>query len=195
MRSSWRRGFNLVEAAIVLGIVGLVIGGIWVAASSIASNMKSNDAQLMFNSIVNSVYTMYGGMPTPSTNTSLDAALAAAKSVPETFINAAGNDIVNPWGGNVNVNIIANSPPVYLRVWMYSVPYGKACIDLVSRIFKTYSSVRNGEASGPTLMYLAVSTNSIMDAPGYGFEQLLNTITARCTGSGSIDISVRFNFP
>jgi len=29
------RGFSLIEAAIVLGIVGLVIGGIWVAASKV----------------------------------------------------------------------------------------------------------------------------------------------------------------
>lgn len=33
-----RRGFNLVEAAIVLGIVGLVIGGIWVAAQQMTRN-------------------------------------------------------------------------------------------------------------------------------------------------------------
>ncbi len=31
-----RMGFNLIEAAIVLAVVGLVIGGIWVAAASLA---------------------------------------------------------------------------------------------------------------------------------------------------------------
>lgn len=30
-----RRGFNLIEAAIVLGVVGLVIGGIWVGAATL----------------------------------------------------------------------------------------------------------------------------------------------------------------
>ena len=30
-----RRGFNLIEAAIVLGVVGLVIGGIWVGAAAL----------------------------------------------------------------------------------------------------------------------------------------------------------------
>ncbi len=34
------RGFNLVEAAIVLGVIGLVIGGIWVAAASVTENRK-----------------------------------------------------------------------------------------------------------------------------------------------------------
>ena len=34
------RGFNLVEAAIVLGIVGLVIGSIWVTAAEINERLK-----------------------------------------------------------------------------------------------------------------------------------------------------------
>jgi type II secretory pathway pseudopilin PulG len=34
-RHNHKKGFSLVEAAIVLGVVGLVIGGIWVAAASV----------------------------------------------------------------------------------------------------------------------------------------------------------------
>lgn len=60
-----RRGFNLVEAAIVLGVVGLVIGGIWVVASSVSTkrgiNAFASDAlQLFYN-----VQRMY---PSPSTD-------------------------------------------------------------------------------------------------------------------------------
>lgn len=40
-----RRGFNLIEAAIVLGVIGLVIGGIWVAAAKVQQNMRVNDAE------------------------------------------------------------------------------------------------------------------------------------------------------
>lgn len=36
------RGFNLIEAAIVLGVVGLVIGGIWVAAAAHQNAFKLN---------------------------------------------------------------------------------------------------------------------------------------------------------
>jgi hypothetical protein len=35
-----RRGFNLIEAAIVLGVIGLVIGGIWVAAASVQREIR-----------------------------------------------------------------------------------------------------------------------------------------------------------
>lgn len=41
-----KRGFNLVEAAIVLGVIGLVIGGIWVAAASATKSLNiSNTAR------------------------------------------------------------------------------------------------------------------------------------------------------
>lgn len=38
-----KRGFNLIEAAIVLGVVGLVIGGLWVAAAKVRENMFVSD--------------------------------------------------------------------------------------------------------------------------------------------------------
>jgi Prokaryotic N-terminal methylation motif len=39
----YRRGFSLIEAAIVLGIIGLVIGGIWIAATSVNKRLFVND--------------------------------------------------------------------------------------------------------------------------------------------------------
>lgn len=38
-----RKAFSLIESAIVLGVVGLVIGGIWVAAATVRENMLAND--------------------------------------------------------------------------------------------------------------------------------------------------------
>ena len=37
-----RRGFSLIESAIVLAVVGLVIGGIWVAASAVHEKVTTN---------------------------------------------------------------------------------------------------------------------------------------------------------
>jgi hypothetical protein len=42
---SRERGFNLIEAAIVLGVVGLVIGGIWVAASAVKDRLDFSELQ------------------------------------------------------------------------------------------------------------------------------------------------------
>jgi len=38
--ASQEQGFSLIEAAIVLGVVGLVMGGIWVAASTVTDKLK-----------------------------------------------------------------------------------------------------------------------------------------------------------
>lgn len=38
----YKRGFNLIEAAIVLAVVGLVIGGIWVAAQGAQQKIRYN---------------------------------------------------------------------------------------------------------------------------------------------------------
>lgn len=44
-RNHTRKGFNLIESAIVLGVVGFVIGGIWTAASSVRANSEFNDVK------------------------------------------------------------------------------------------------------------------------------------------------------
>lgn len=43
-RKSIRRGFSLVEAAIVLAVVGLVVAGIWVAAAAVNDQLKVSKA-------------------------------------------------------------------------------------------------------------------------------------------------------
>lgn len=43
-RHNHKKAFSLIEAAIVLGVVGLVIGGIWVAASAVMENNRINRA-------------------------------------------------------------------------------------------------------------------------------------------------------
>ena len=40
MKTRTRNAFNLIESAIVLGVVGLIIGGIWVAAASYVRSSK-----------------------------------------------------------------------------------------------------------------------------------------------------------
>lgn len=47
-----RRGFNLIEAAIVLGVIGLVIGGIWVAAAAINDRLLVRNMMMLITSAV-----------------------------------------------------------------------------------------------------------------------------------------------
>lgn len=50
-----RSGFSLIEAAIVLGVVGLVIGGIWVAATAVQQKMALNQTVELVNRSVDEI--------------------------------------------------------------------------------------------------------------------------------------------
>ncbi len=55
MRPEKCRGFNLVEAAIVLGVIGLIIGGIWIAASQVSENMTASELSKGFLSAMTEI--------------------------------------------------------------------------------------------------------------------------------------------
>ncbi len=123
-----RRGFNLVEAAIVLGVIGLVIGGIWVAAAAVQSNLRKSDASKGLIQIVQNVRNLYYGQ-TPSASGAITAQLISANAIPGNFIN--GTTAVNPWNGAITVSI-ATATFDQIDVAMASLPRD-ACIELTSR--------------------------------------------------------------
>lgn len=123
-------GFNLVETAIVLGIVGLVIGGIWVAANSVQSNVRKSEASKALIQIVQNVRAMFDGQ-SPSATGSINSAVISARAVPTDFVN--GTNIVNPWNGGVTISLAqAGSQIDSLDIAYASMPRD-VCIELTSR--------------------------------------------------------------
>lgn len=57
MKTKFTQAFSLIETAIVLGVIGLIIGGIWVAAASVSrahrANEITNTMSLIYNNIKN----------------------------------------------------------------------------------------------------------------------------------------------
>lgn len=127
-KSKARRGFNLVEAAIVLGVVGLVIGGIWVAAAAVQSNLRKSDASKGLIQIVQNVRNLYYGQ-SPSATANITTQLINANAIPGNFIN--GTNAVNPWNGAITVTI-AGASTDQIDVLYASVPRD-GCIELTSR--------------------------------------------------------------
>lgn len=95
------RGFSLIEAAIVLGIVGLVIGGIWVAASTVSRNMTNSRMLEATLVMIEKAQRIYKGKPPFSGSTDLDATFIAAGIVPRDLVN--GTSIRSPWGGTITI--------------------------------------------------------------------------------------------
>src|SRR5271170_6840773 len=53
------RGFTLTEIAIVLGIIGLILGAIWVAAAAVYTNMRTSKTTTELLDIVQNMRAMY----------------------------------------------------------------------------------------------------------------------------------------
>lgn len=137
-RRAANKGFNLIEAAIVLGIVGLVVGGIWVAATSVYANLRSKRATDELLGIAQSVRALFA----TSTVTGLGAvdmtaAMAQANVLPTDTMTATpaatlSSNTANPWaGGNIGVASY-NAAGTQFSITFSNVPTA-ACIDFVMR--------------------------------------------------------------
>jgi len=187
------RAFSLIEAAIVLGIIGLVIGGIWVAASTVSEKLKVTEVLQTVNTAVMRVHELYPSnraneFAVPSASTAMAMGL-----FPTSWYNA-GTDKTNhpylaiPAGSMISGSIFFSGFSTYcsgdectytVNLTMYGVPK-KPCIaiasDLASRIPATYSQV-------------TVSASSTND-----FTQPTNlqAITAACNNSSNNNIILYF---
>lgn len=110
---SWRlRAFSLIEAAIVLAVVGLVIGGIWVAASAVSFSrnvtaLTSDIATIAQNirSKGNGTFWVGPVVSSGSTTTYLQNTLFSMKLIPSNWgMDASQTYLVDPYfGGYLSV--------------------------------------------------------------------------------------------
>lgn len=116
-----KQGFNLVEAAIVLGIVGLVIGGIWTTAASVYSNRRVSEGMEGFLFTINAakaLLTRDSYPSTPNSGTFIGPVLNAAKAYPPGWI-ANNNHSVSPTGLRIEVTLGCYSPCPMLSFRFY----------------------------------------------------------------------------
>jgi hypothetical protein len=126
LASRFKKAFSLIEAAIVLGIVGLVIGGIWIAAETVSTNNKVNISSTYSHKIVHDLLRLYKGQEFPTSFTDLTPTLISANIIPPDMI--ANGAAVNVWGGAYEIIIPSAG---LLRVTFYSVPQS-ACVKFVN---------------------------------------------------------------
>ena len=127
-----RKGFNLIEAAIVLGVVGLVIGGIWVAASAVMENIKVNKT-------VEGVFTIARNAQNLISRAD-SAAMGAIDMVPM-FINAKivpedwvfGDAVKNPLGEKLYFTNKPIGGYLIIGTKNASIPKG-VCVKMLTKI-------------------------------------------------------------
>jgi prepilin-type N-terminal cleavage/methylation domain-containing protein len=100
-----KRGFTLTEIAIVLGIIGLILGSIWVAAASVYQNLRVSKTQTLMLAAVQNIRSLYASGNTTGdtgTATKLTQGLAAAGVFPSDAVTLSSGTytISAPWSGS-----------------------------------------------------------------------------------------------
>ncbi len=110
-----RRGFNLIEAAIVLGVVGLVIGGIWVAAAAVSSTLKINETIKGNLSTVRCIQRLISSADSSSIGAvAIEQTVRDAGCFPANW-KASGTGVESPLGGPITVFNFAPDGYFYLQ--------------------------------------------------------------------------------
>lgn len=101
------RGFTLTEIAIVLGIVGLILGAIWVAAAAVYSNLRTSKATTQLLQITQNIRALYA----TSSNTGAGTAdmtqnLISAGVFPNDTVSGTPPTatVTNAFGGSIFVS-------------------------------------------------------------------------------------------
>lgn len=136
-----QKGFNLIEAAIVLGVVGLVIGGIWVAAAAVSENHKIKQATSGVLSIVENIRRLFhGNWPDVQTQLASDSPIGHTMGIFDGadgfYYNDDDGKMHDPWGtGNfyIELNFTYSGTFVPIGIWFHTVSVAQ-CIKIVSAI-------------------------------------------------------------
>jgi type II secretory pathway pseudopilin PulG len=133
------RGFTMTETAIVLGVVGIVLGGIWVAAGSVMRNGRTKQAVQDIVSMASNIRATYMATNSFSISGNQTAAMITAGIVPSTLqTGVPANPTVNPWGGAVRITFQPATAPTptpgvsrTFRISYFGTPVD-ACLGLAS---------------------------------------------------------------
>lgn len=100
----FQKGFSLIEVAIVLGVIGTLIGGIWMFSKQSWTNSERTEAALQINIVATNVRNFYAGqlgVPAKS-QAALTSALFVVGAIPASMARTGGCGTSciadNPWG-------------------------------------------------------------------------------------------------
>lgn len=172
-----KNGFSLVEAAIVLGVVGLVIGGIWVAAAVVNEDWKVSKTTRDMVEIVNNTQNLISSADANAIGTNVDLIPTLMRSgrFPSDWI--VNNTIKSPFGTTV---WLVNNPP-YLHFAIHSVPRS-SCIKLLVRL-SSMSAQANTGAYLSSVFILEMQVNNGAYLSSYNFPISSATAATACNQS------------
>lgn len=144
-------GFNLIEIAIVLAVVGLIIGGIYTAASAVTENNRRRNTQTQLLTIVQNVRTTYASQQTFAAPT--NAQIDTMRLFPgDLFYD--GTNFINSYGGTTTLGAVTGAT---FQVVFNGISQG-GCVEVLTKSFGTSSNIQQigltaaGRASSATAL-------------------------------------------
>jgi hypothetical protein len=136
LRCRRQGGFNLIEAAIVLGVVGLIIGSIWVAAAAVGEKNRQKQAFAGFSQMIewqhNTIRKFANNYPNGHSDWTLAAQFIISNPT-DGFSVQAGN-AAGPWRNSfVTMQLWRPFTVTQLFIWFENMSV-EGCIYLLRNI-------------------------------------------------------------
>jgi len=143
-----QRAFSLIEAAIVLGVVGLVIGGIWVGAAAVNRRLQENRALADISMAVGRLKALWpAGIGSPSMGTLYDH----RGYFPDDILhdNGGGTYVARlPWGSTNYYDLYVYGTEFHVRLGNVPVDVCKSFAPRLAGVFANEPRVSGAPAYG-----------------------------------------------
>jgi prepilin-type N-terminal cleavage/methylation domain-containing protein len=193
--SGSKKGFTLTEIAIVLGIIGLILGAVWAAASSVYANLKANQAQQGILSAAQAVRSMFA--TSGDTGVTTSTAITSPGMFPTSWASTTPNKTGNPWHVNPTINyayVIGNGSQFAIELDGIS---DTGCAQLIAFYNSKASSANGGSVPGlvGNNVTTVAGTPAIGTTTGTAAVPSLTTYApSNCNGGGLKDnVAITFD--
>lgn len=183
-----KRGFSMVEMAIVLGVVGLVMGGVWTLAVKVQQTARVKQAVeqvITINKNIRNYYQTQACIPNGDQTATLTT-VPGQPIFPREMLSGGG--VVDLWNGGVQV-LGANAGCDYVFRLSYLALPAETCAELVPKLTASGEAARGlvaASINGTPLQALPPNPSAII---GAGAGQCNAAATAAVTLDYKLRIS------
>jgi prepilin-type N-terminal cleavage/methylation domain-containing protein len=126
-----RNGFSLVEISIVMGVMGLLLAGIWTLLQVGGEQSKENQAQLQLKAIAGAMSSVLQSGYSSANGTDITATMITRGVIPGP-LQSSPTTATHPWGGNFVLTWLSSIPRKY-RASFFGVTKQQGCVSLLMK--------------------------------------------------------------